>query len=112
MVICPVCGRKYSRKIAGCPNCGQQRVTMPAEQTIPDFERWLPLNNLPGNIYAEMVKEVLDNQGIPCFIRSDAISTALGVRTASMPGATAQLFVPEEFHPACRKILLEMMDHI
>ena len=112
MPYCPECGYEYLPDITKCPDCDRELVdSLPVEKHLPD-ENWLPLRNLPGNIYAEMVKEVLDKAGIPSMIKSDAISTAYGAKTASVAGSAAQIFVPEKYHKQCQQILFDMMDHI
>lgn len=111
-MICPNCGRAFSKNNKICPVCEIELVKSSADKSVSQSERWLPLRDLPGNIYAEMVKEVLDNKGIPCIIQSDATSAVLGIRTASSPGATAQIFVPQKYHETCKQIMLDMMDHI
>jgi len=112
MPYCAECGYEYLPGITECPDCKKELVeSLPAEKNIPD-EDWLPLRNLPGNLYAEMVKEVLDKSGIPSIIKSDVLSSTYGAKSVSVPGSAAQIFVPEKYHKKCKQILLDMMDHI
>ena len=109
---CPECKYEYLPEITVCPDCEKELVeVLPPEEKISD-EAWLPLRNLPGNMYAEMVKEVLDKAGIPSMIKSDVISSAYGAKSVSAPGVSAQIFVPEKHHKKCQQIILDMMDHI
>ncbi|MCK5738020.1 DUF2007 domain-containing protein [bacterium] len=75
-------------------------------------EEWVPLENVPGAIYAEMVAEVLDQNDIPCYIHSDPVSATLGVTGGSAVGGTSRLFVPETQMDAAKLILHQMLDHI
>ena len=112
MPFCPKCGYEYLPEIKKCPDCNRELVeSLPAEHNMPD-ENWMALRNLPGNMYAEMVKEVLDKAGIPSIIKSDVLSSAYGVKSVNAPGSAAQIFVPEKYHKKCQQILLDMMDHI
>ena len=112
MPYCPDCKYEYLPELTKCPDCETDLVdVLPTEDDFPN-EEWMPLRDLPGNIYAEMVKEVLDKAGIPSMIKSDVISSAYGAKSVSAPGASAQIFVPEKYHKKCQQIILDMMDHI
>ena len=112
MPFCPECEYEYLPEIKTCPDCDMDLVeSLPESEDLSDVN-WKPLRNLPGNLYAEMVKEVLDKTGIPSIIKSDVLSSAYGAKGVSSSGSTAQIFVPEEYHAKCRQILLDMMDHI
>ncbi len=112
MPYCPQCKCEYLPGFTVCSDCGEKLVAeLPVEAEMQEVN-WLPLRDLPGNLYAEMVKEVLDKKGIPCFIKSDDLSSTLGTKTVSTPGASAQIFVPERYHKRCQQLILEMMDHI
>lgn len=112
MPYCPHCKSEYLPQIIFCSDCGKKLVAaLPVEEEIEEVT-WQPLRGLPGYLYAEMVKEVLDKKGIPCVIKSDDLSSSLGAKSVSAPGSSAQIFVPEHYHKKCQQIILEMMDHI
>lgn len=75
-------------------------------------EEWVPLDNVPGAIYAEMVAEVLEQNDIPCYIHSDPMSQTLGAKGSSAVGGSSRLFVPETQVDAAKLILHQMLDHI
>lgn len=112
MPFCPVCGYEYLPNIKHCPDCDVDLVEQLPEE--PEFyvENWVALRDLPGNIYAEMVKEALEKEKIPCYIKSDAISSTLIATSTSLPGSSAKIYVPEKFYSQAKEILISMMDHI
>ncbi|MDW7682134.1 MAG: hypothetical protein SCK70_16345 [bacterium] len=112
MPFCPDCGYEYLPEFDHCPDCDVDLIEALPEE--PDWyqENWVALRDLPGSIYAEMVKEVLDKQNIPNFIQSDATSATLLTRVVSSAGASSIIYVPKKHYQKCRQILLDMMDHI
>ena len=110
MGFCPSCRVEYLPEVTECPDCGEKLVdTLP---DIPDI-KWVALPNVPGIVYAQMVKEVLDREGIPCYIQSLWSSGGLGViSSTSVPGVTAKIMVPETEYEKAKKIQESMVDHI
>jgi hypothetical protein len=111
MPFCPKCGTEYVTEATTCSECSVLLVEKMENPTEP-IEKWVPLQNLPGLVYAEMVKEVLDQRNIPCYIQSDIWTGAYGVKSASVVGAKCVLFVPKEMKQIAENILHQMVDHI
>jgi len=114
MPFCPNCGYEYKDSVQTCPDCGTKLV-----DKLPDFNpsdeedvHWVALHALPNLIYAEMVKEVLEEKKIPYYIKSDFISGAYGVKGISAVGQQALIFVPEKYYKQSKEILHQMFDHI
>ena len=77
------------------------------------MEKWVPLHGLPGKVYADMVKEVLENNGIPCVVRSLFGSGGLGVISgAGAVGFHDRIMVPQEHFEEAQRILTEMMNYM
>jgi hypothetical protein len=120
MPFCPSCGLEYLPGFKICPDCNEALVDRPpGESLTPEFEkgsfpdvRFVPLPNLPGRVYAEMVKHVLEKWGIPCYIQSDGIGGAYQIVGTGMPGTGAKLYVPEDRLEECLRLQHEMLDHI
>jgi len=62
-------------------------------------------------MYAEMVREALEKEEIPSYIKADFLTSAYGIK-GSFPGSKATLYVPEQNVEKANTILHEMMDHI
>lgn len=57
---------------------------------------WVPLRLVEGDITAEMLREALNNAGIPCEIKRSMLASGLGAHSVSLAGNQATLLVPEE----------------
>ena len=75
--------------------------------------KWVPLHELPGKAYADMVMEVLRQHDIPCYLRSLYGSGAIGVISgAGAFGFRDRIMVPEDKFEDAQAILHDMLDHI
>ena len=112
MPFCPQCHYEYTDDVKECPDCHKKLVAqLPTPDVDPDIQ-WIALHSLPGIVYAEMAKVAIENAGIPCYLKQDVITGALGSKGAGAVGAEVILFVPEEHKEKAEKILHEMLDHI
>ncbi len=114
MAFCPKCGYEYLKHVKVCPDCGTRLVEKrPVDEHYVNSDvRFVQLPDLPGRIYAEMVKVALEQRGIPCYIRSDAVTDAYSISGAGPAGHTARIFVPEDRLEESIQIQHSMVDHI
>jgi hypothetical protein len=113
-LFCPVCKYEYKSGIKVCPDCGEKLVEkLSLDENDKKFDniKFVPLPNLPGRVYADMIKETLDAKDIPCYIRSEGVGDAY-----QFPGTTPlgviRLYVPEDKLKECIEIQQQMLDHI
>ena len=114
MPFCPKCSYEYVEGINECPDCQIELVEeLPFEEKIidPDVEL-VALPSLPGAVYAEMVKEALEKEGISCFLQSDVLASAYGSKGLGSPGQATRIFVRKEDQAKAESILHQMLDHI
>ncbi|MFQ5604027.1 MAG: hypothetical protein ACE5HS_12240 [bacterium] len=113
MPICPKCKKQYTEGVLQCAECLIDLfVEFEESHELADTTNWVPLHPLPGLIYAEMVKEALEKKGIPCILRKDFLTSALGSKGTNDAGQQTYLFVPEEKLQESASVLHQMLDHI
>ena len=111
MGFCPKCGYEYQEGVKTCPDCEIELVDRIPVEEYRDI-RFVPLPNLPGRVYAEMLKGVLDKKGIPCYIRARGITAILQISSTDAVSEGVQLFVPEDRLQECEDLQHRMLDHI
>ena len=83
-----------------------------SEKNNDNDQELVCLYTLPGIIYAEMVKEALENNGIPSIIKSDLLSSGLQAKSAGIADDSCQIWVAEKHFKKALNIVEGMMDHI
>lgn len=82
---------------------------MEDKQTESKIIKW---RTFPGRLYAEMVAEALQKQGIHCVIKGEDIGILGGsVFGSSSPGKVT-IWLAEENRDRAEQIAVEMIDHI
>ncbi|MBN1481177.1 hypothetical protein EH223_01860 [candidate division KSB1 bacterium] len=114
MPFCPECRYEYVPGHKECPDCHVKLVEELPERASgdPSEKEYVELHPLPGHIYAEMVKEVFDKEGIECILIPDVISTGLLVKGTDVAGNEVRIRVFKEDQEQAQEILHSMMDHI
>ncbi|MFC1564431.1 DUF2007 domain-containing protein [candidate division KSB1 bacterium] len=109
MPYCPECKYEYVTGVAVCQDCGTTLVDRLDEEK--DYSKteynWKKLTTQPGVVYTEMLKEVLDERGIPCVLQPGNTSW-LAAKGTSTVGSNPHLLVPEERYEECLKIIAEL----
>ena len=106
---CPKCRTQYIENISECYDCNVQLVEKLPEETPLEKIKWVALTPLAGEIYANMVEEVLQNMNIPHFTKSDWATSAFNISSANLVGAKVTIFVPEENREEALKVLEDLL---
>ena len=110
MPYCPKCKAEYKPGVEKCSDCNLPLVDKLPQET-PGGVKYKLLRNLPSRLYAEMLKESLQNQGIPALIKGDDIGIMLGSYSTTSP-VEISLWVPEEDWKDADRIADGMLNHI
>ena len=73
--------------------------------------RYIPFRSFPSRLYAEMLQNALQKEGIPSLIKSDDIGIMLGSYSTISP-VEVMVWVPDEDFEKSEKIADEMLNHI
>ena len=113
MPYCPNCKAEYNAGINKCSDCGVSLVEKLPEEPEEVIEpvNYKLLRNLPSRLYAEMLKESLQNSGISAVIKGDDIGIMLGSYSTTSP-VEISLWVPEKEWEKANQIADGMLDHI
>ena len=114
MPFCPKCKYEYAEGVKTCKDCGETLVESlpPDNEEELSEEEYVGLHSLPSQLYAEMVQEALEKEGIRSVLKNDVISSGLLVKGTDMAGNRCQLFVLKKDKKRAETILHTMMDHI
>jgi len=112
MKYCHNCRYEFVDDVDECPDCGiPLQETPPGPREYKEVE-WVALRDLSSPIYAEMIKEVLDQNNIPNYLSFDFLSSTFILRGASLVGESGKLYVPKDYEEQATEILDSMMDEI
>ena len=115
MPFCPECRYEYADGHKECPDCKVVLVDVLPEieqQGDPSDREYVELHPLPGQVYADMVKEVFDKEGIGCLLIPDVLSAGLLAKGMDIPGSHVRIRVFKKDQARAEEILHSMMDHI
>ncbi|MDH4222012.1 MAG: DUF2007 domain-containing protein [candidate division Zixibacteria bacterium] len=110
MPYCPKCKAEFEPGIERCSDCDLPLVNKLSEDSYKEV-KYKFLRNLPSRLYAEMLKESLQNQGIHALIKGDDIGIMLGSYSTTSP-VEISLWVPEDDWEKADRLADEMLNHI
>ena len=102
---CPKCRTQYVDNVKECFDCKIQLADDLPEETPLEKIKWVALPALAGEIYADMVEEILSKLDIPHFTKSDWATSAFNISSANLIGAKVTIFVPEDNRDEAARVL-------
>ena len=107
---CPQCEAEYKTQIEFCSDCNVTLVDdQPLDIPLAQIE-WVEAGQFSGKIYGEMAGEILANNNIPYFLKSDFFTTAFNISPVNVPGAVVKLFVPENDKEQAEQLIMDVAD--
>lgn len=113
MPFCPNCKFEYKEEVQICPDCGAVLVEKLPEQPPETLKpiTYVFLKDLPSRLYAEMLKEALEEEGIPCMVKGDDIGIMLGSYSTTSP-VRVSIWVDRNKFFEAKKIAQEILGDI
>lgn len=90
-MFCPVCESEYEAGITHCPDDNSELVVrLTSENTVHDSSeaKFVPLHSLSSPAEAEMVNDILQQNGIRSAIQSGGSDALSPLLSSTSPGAT------------------------
>ncbi len=107
---CPLCQAEYKPDIKHCADCHVTLVeTLPEEPQLEEIN-WALAGTLAGKTYAEMIGEILDQEQIAHYIKSDVLTATFNISGLGSSGGQVKLFVPENKLVIAKEILTGLID--
>jgi hypothetical protein len=107
---CPECHTEFKPQVEICSDCNVTLVNVKISKEPLAEIKWVQVKEFSGKLFAEMAGEILTNNHIPYFLKSDWLSVSHIVSAATIPGGSIKLFVPEDSQTSAENILMDLMD--
>ena len=89
-MFCPVCESEYEAGVTSCPDDGTELVDrLTSDNTVHDHSeaRFVPLHNIGSPAEAEMVNDLLVQNGIRSAVQSGSMDALSPLLSTTSPGA-------------------------
>ena len=83
MLFCPECSAEYTSDVSICADCQVELVPeRPSEETA-EYVDWEVVQEIPSEFVGNLIKGVLEGEGIDAVVRPHEISALGGIRLKS-----------------------------
>ena len=102
MPFCPLCKSEYGSGTKRCPDCEVDLIEeLPDEAELGESGDDLPENlvllySTRNKVYAEFLKETLENSDIPCYMKTSGSFLEEGLGYVSKKKGGYKIYVPED----------------
>jgi len=96
MPFCPICKTEYPPGSKRCVECEVDLVEKLPEENPEEETKWVLLYYSPNRVFAEFLKETLEQSNIPCCIRSSGSFLEQGLGYVEKDKAGFKIYVSQE----------------
>jgi hypothetical protein len=83
MSFCPECSAEYTSDVLICADCQVELVPEPLSEDAPEYIDWEVVQEIPSEFVGNLIKGVLEGEGIDAVVRPHEISALGGIRLES-----------------------------
>ena len=105
-MICPKCHAECSENNEICGDCNLELIdAYSIDITIPDVQ-WVTLKPIYSTITSDMITEILNDEEILAYAKSDWASSALNTVSKSLIGNIVRIFIPKLYQKKAVEALI------
>ena len=105
-MICPKCHAEYFENNEKCGDCNLELIdACSIDIPIPDMQ-WVALKPIYNSTTADMITEILSNEEIPYYAKSDWASSALNTSGNSLIDNIVRIFIPKLYEKKAVETLI------
>ena len=105
-MICPKCHAEYFEDNEKCGDCNLELIdACSIDIPIPDMQ-WIALKPINGITTADMITEILNNEEILYYAKSDWASSALNTSGNSLIDNIVRIFIPKLYEKKAVEALI------
>ena len=83
MSFCPECSAEYTSDVLICADCQVELVPERLSEDAPEYIDWEVVQEIPSEFVGNLIKGVLEGEGIDAVVRPHEISALGGIRLES-----------------------------
>ena len=107
-MICPKCHAEYFENNEKCGDCNLELIdACSIDIPIPDMQ-WVALRPIYSSTTAYMITEILNDEKIPHYAKSDWASSALNTSGNSLIDNIVRIFIPKLYEKKAVEALIEI----
>ena len=112
MPYCPQCNAEYKPEVSICPDCKVQLVPELMQTEVTEYGDWYAVESVPNELAGNILKGVLEGEGIPVYLRCHDVPYYGGVKGNATQSEWGDVLVPINLLPQARESLQAYFDSL